>query len=382
MKLELLTSTITDYVANGSFSSLRENAKYVSKEEGYARVIRLTDQNDNYSESCAIYVNEESYNFLKKSKLSSGDIIVTNVGAYLGTVFQCPELNIPMTLGPNAILIKPNEDLVINKYLYYLLFSKYGHDKLISLVSGSAMPKFNKTDLKSLDLNIHSLDIQQHIVNTIGSVDDLIENYQKRINRICTILSISLRKYDEKVSIEYYKPKIIKSGIVKFDKTKVYTDTSTIEGINNMSDGEIITFSKRPSRANMQPIKNSVWFAKMKGSNKKLIIADNDFDLINDYILSTGYLGVEASSKLPLSLLSAIIISDDFNEQRDLNSVGTTMAGVNNETFLKILVPKLGDNEIKNYESKYSTLIKELSLLRKKINELKIIKSKLLDKYF
>ena len=149
-----------------------------------------------------------------------------------------------------------------------------------------------------------------------------------------------------------------------------------------MSYGEIITFSKRPSRANMQPIKNSVWFAKMKGSNKKLIIADNDFDLINDYILSTGYLGVEASSRLPLSLLSAIIISDDFNEQRDLNSVGTTMAGVNNETFLKILVPKLGDNEIKNYESKYSTLIKELSLLRKKINELKIIKSKLLDKYF
>ncbi|MBQ7277030.1 MAG: hypothetical protein IJS58_07295 [Bacilli bacterium] len=149
-----------------------------------------------------------------------------------------------------------------------------------------------------------------------------------------------------------------------------------------MSDGEIITFNKRPSRANMQPIKNSVWFAKMKGSNKKLIITDNDSDLINNYILSTGYLGVEASSNLPLSLLSAIIISDDFNEQRDLNSVGTTMAGVNNETFLKIIVPKLDDNEIKEYDCKYSAFIKELSLLRKKINELKIIKSKLLDKYF
>ena len=66
-----------------------------------------------------------------------------------------------------------------------------------------------------------------------------------------------------------------------------------------MSDGEIITFSKRPSRANMQPIKNSVWFAKMNGSNKKLIITDNDFDLINDYMLSTGYLIViELSSKI------------------------------------------------------------------------------------
>ena len=166
MKLENLTSVITDYVANGSFASLKKNAKYVSKEEGYARVIRLTDENNAYSEKDSIYVNEASYKFLSKSKLSFGDIIVTNVGAYLGTVFQCPNLSIPMTLGPNAILIKPN-NLVINKYLYYLLSSKYGYDKLTSLIGGSAMPKFNKTDLRNLDINIHTLDEQQHIVDTI-----------------------------------------------------------------------------------------------------------------------------------------------------------------------------------------------------------------------
>ncbi|WP_373437695.1 restriction endonuclease subunit S [Metamycoplasma equirhinis] len=188
--------------------------------------------------------------------------------------------------------------------------------------------------------------------------------------------------YSDKIALDYYNPTIIKSGIIKFDKTKVYIDTSTIEDINNMSDGEIITFNKRPSRANMQPIKNSVWFAKMKGSNKKLIITDNDFDLINNYILSTGFLGVEASTKLPLSLLSAIIISNDFNEERDLNSVGTTMAGINNDTFLKILVPKLNDDEILNYNKRYSSYINELSLLRKKINNLKRIKAKLLEKYF
>ena len=30
----------------------------------------------------------------------------------------------------------------------------------------------------------------------------------------------------------------------------------------------------------MQPLPNSVWFAKMKGSNKKLIITNNDDDLV------------------------------------------------------------------------------------------------------
>ena len=170
MKLEKITSIITDYVANGSFSSLRENAKYVDKTNAYARVIRLTDENNNYSEERAIYVNKESYNFLSKSKLEPGDIIITNVGAYLGTVFQCPKLSIHMTLGPNAVLVKPNPNIVFNKYLYYLLSSKYGHNKLVSLVSGSAMPKFNKTDLKNMDILIHKKSIQQHIVNTISSL--------------------------------------------------------------------------------------------------------------------------------------------------------------------------------------------------------------------
>lgn len=167
MKLEELTNTITDYVANGSFASLRENAKYVDKANGYARVIRLTDENNNYSEEDAIYVSKLSYNFLSKSKLEAGDIIVTNVGAYLGTVFQCPDLHIPMTLGPNAVLIKPNNTKVSNKYLYYLLYSEYGHNKLISLVSGSAMPKFNKTDLRNMDIAIHAPEVQQHIVNIV-----------------------------------------------------------------------------------------------------------------------------------------------------------------------------------------------------------------------
>lgn len=164
MKLKDITSLITDYVANGSFASLKSNVKYVTSKEGYARVIRLTDENSNYDISNAVFVTKEAYDFLAKSQLNSGDIIITNVGAYLGTVFQCPNLNIPMTLGPNSILIRPNSK-VINKYLYYSLLSNYGHSKLLELTSGSAMPKFNKTDLRNMEVEIHSLDIQQHIVD-------------------------------------------------------------------------------------------------------------------------------------------------------------------------------------------------------------------------
>ena len=69
-----------------------------------------------------------------------------------------------MTLGPNAILMRSN-NYILNDYLYYLLLSQYGQAKLTAIKSGSAMPKFNKTDLKEIDLDIHSLTDQQHIVD-------------------------------------------------------------------------------------------------------------------------------------------------------------------------------------------------------------------------
>ena len=209
-----------------------------------------------------------------------------------------------------------------------------------------------------------------------------MENYQERIKKIVDILSKSLEKYQRKTTIDNYDPILIKSGIKKFDSNKEYLDTSSVDGINNISVGKIITYSKRPSRANMQPMPESVWFAKMKGSYKNLIISKKDFDLINTKILSTGFQGIKASKRLPLSLLTAFVTSKDFNSQRDLNSVGTTMSGINNETFMKINVPLLSASEVKDFQNKYKLLIDELSILRRKINMLKQEKSLLLTKYF
>lgn len=381
MKLKDVTSVITDFVANGSFASLKKNARYVDFDEAYARVIRLTDANSNYNLANAIYVDESSYNFLSKSSLTPNDLIISNVGANLGTAFLCPKLNIPMTLGPNAILIKPNHK-ALSRYLYYYFSSVKGYNSLISLSSGSAMPKFNKTDIRNLSVSIHDLSEQQHIVNTIGSIDELIENYKSQENAIIDLLRKKISQFPLKTSLGDYTIEIVGSGIPRFDFYKEYLDTSSIEGVNRIVGGGQITYNERPSRANMKPYRNSVWFAKMKNSNKILLISELDNDIISNNILSTGYVGIRATENLPISLLFSIVIADDFHEQRNLNSVGTTMASINNETLLKILVPKLSPQEIEIYEEKHKVLLYTLSTLRRKIQKYKRIKNILLMKYF
>lgn len=199
-----ICQTITDYVANGSFKSLADNVQY-SNDKDYARLIRLVDFNSNYDEKNAIWVPESSYKFLKKSVLYGNEVIISNVGANLGTVFKCPKFDYPMTLGPNSILIKTN-DLCNQDYLYYYLKSRIGYNKVMTLVSGSAMPKFNKTELRNMEVSLPNRNYQDKAAELLSKIDKKIELNNKINNNLHELMKIkfnncidNLEEYEESV---------------------------------------------------------------------------------------------------------------------------------------------------------------------------------------
>lgn len=175
-KIGEYASVITDYVANGSFAALAENVNYKS-EPDYAVLIRLTDYNNNFSGDF-VYIDEHAYEFLSKSKLYGNEIIISNVGANVGTVFKCPKLQKKMSLAPNAIMLKTkgNDD-----FYYYWFMSRNGQHSLQSIVTGSAQPKFNKTNFKELLVPVPPLDIQEKIAEYLCDIDKKIE-VNKKIN--------------------------------------------------------------------------------------------------------------------------------------------------------------------------------------------------------
>lgn len=164
------TSLTTDYVANGSFASLSENVDY-KDEEDYAILLRLVD-NSNKFKGPFVYIDRNAYNFLSKTKLNPGDIILSNIGARLGTVFRVPNLNKPMNLGPNAILIRAKKS---DDYIYYWLESEFGQKIIKSITTVTAQPKFNKTDLRNSLIPLPPLPEQQRIADILSSVDTAIE---------------------------------------------------------------------------------------------------------------------------------------------------------------------------------------------------------------
>lgn len=170
------TDVVTDYVANGSFASLAENVKYKT-EKDYAVLIRLVDYNNQFK-GVFVYIDKNAYEFLGKSKLYGDEIIISNVGANVGTVFKCPHLEYRMSLAPNSIMVKFKGN---NDFYYYWLKSHFGQHMLQSIVTGSAQPKFNKTNFKDLQIPVPPLDEQESIASILKSLDDKIE-VNRRIN--------------------------------------------------------------------------------------------------------------------------------------------------------------------------------------------------------
>lgn len=167
---------VVDYVANGSFATLKENVTLLT-EPDYAIYIRTTDFNSGFSKELR-YVDKSAYDFLAKSVLIGNEVIISNVGD-VGTVFRSPSwLGMPMTLGSNAIALK-NYD--IPHYLYLYFSSHKGQHDISSIVTGSAQLKFNKTNFRSLNVlmpnNTLLTKFEKFVLPIFGKIDiNMAEN--------------------------------------------------------------------------------------------------------------------------------------------------------------------------------------------------------------
>lgn len=179
-KMNYHCSTITDFVASGSFADLKRNVQYLG-EPDYAMLIRTVDLSSNDKKQPPVYISKSSYEFLSNSNLVGGEIILPNIGA-VGNVYIVPKLYKHMSLAPNAIMVRSYGN---DKFLYYYFKSKPGVDSLTLIGISTVQDKFNKTELRSLRVLVPPVTEQTAIATYLDThcakIDNLISIQQKRI---------------------------------------------------------------------------------------------------------------------------------------------------------------------------------------------------------
>ena len=327
------------------------------------------------------------------SRYDKGDILISNIRPYLKKIWHADS-----TGGNSADVLA----LVVNKefdskFVYYSIFRDEFFDYMMAGSKGTKMPRGDKKQVMDFPIPEFNFEDQQKISSVLSALDVKIE-INKKINKELELMIDDLYNYwfvqfdfpnkngkpyrssgGEMVWNDELKrniprgwasanllnnsfAKIIKPGINKFEGLKKYLATADINE-RELEIGNDVNFENRESRANMQPIKNSLWFAKMKASKKHLFIGEFAEDIIENSILSTGFMGLKCED-IAFEFLAGFISSDIFEVTKDKISHGATMQGIGNDDlkFIKIIIPD--EKTLSAYGSLTRDLYKKMDIHR------------------
>lgn len=182
IKFDNIISFLTDYEANGSFSSIKENVN-IFDEPNYAYFVRATDLEKKDYINSVKYVDKESYKFLSKTSLNGGELLIAKRGQ-IGKVYLMPNLDKKATLAPNLYLIKLDNEKANNKYVYYYFISSIGQKRLISNSASTTLGAIYKDDVKKIKMVLPSIKEQEKIVLILSEIDEKIDGYENRREKL------------------------------------------------------------------------------------------------------------------------------------------------------------------------------------------------------
>ena len=139
---------------------------------------------------------------------------------------------------------------------------------------------------------------------------------------------------------------VISSGVDRFS-TKKYYATADIIG-SSIGEGSDIEYETRESRANMQPVINSVWFAKMKNSIKHLFLNKEMSSFVDNSILSTGFYGLKCN-EISFEYIASVVSAPIFEITKDRLSHGATQQGIGDDDMANITLLIPDDTTLRKY---------------------------------
>lgn len=174
-----IITVLTDYHANGSYEKLKEHVTLLDNPD-YALMVRTTDLEKNNFIDNVKYISQSAYEFLEKSKIYGGEIIINKIGS-AGNVYLMPKLNRPVSLGMNAFLIRIDEKCANNIFIYNLLTSSYGKKIIQEKVSGAVTKTITKNSIRSLKLYLPPVEQQELFAEKAQEIEAYIKTQQAEL---------------------------------------------------------------------------------------------------------------------------------------------------------------------------------------------------------
>lgn len=248
VRFSTIIDILTDFHSNGSYEAIAKEFELLDS-SNYAYMVRTTDlEKDNYSDNVK-YVTERCYNFLSKSKVYGGELLINKIGTP-GRTFLMPHLNRPVSLGMNLFMIRLKKDSGFNESFLYVFFNtKIGESVIFRKINGTVPLTIDKESIKSLSIPWLATDFQLIIERIVKSSQALLVESKTLYSEAEDILLSELGLKDwqpnnNPVNIKQLKESFLTSGRLdaeyyqsKYDDLIAHLskyECDTIKGIANI----------------------------------------------------------------------------------------------------------------------------------------------------
>ena len=335
------------------------------------------------------YITEEGLKNSSAKVMPANSLLLTS----RATIGEVVINKIPMATNQGFINIEPKEvDLM---FLFYWL--KNNRKFLNQMAIGSTFNELSKSVFKKIDILLpEDINEQKRIAEILSAFDDKIELNNKIIktleemaqeifkewfneNSKFKIQKSKLKKWDAGYLGDGIYSEIIKPKVKKFEGEKIYLATADVEKNEIINEKTKISYDNRPIRANMEPVLNSIWFAKMINTYKVLFFFEGNKENIEKYILSTGFMGIKALKNMQYYLY-LFINSKKFHQIKDTLVQGAVQEAITNTNVkqIKFLVPPA--DLINKFNEKVEPLLIKAYKLKKENQILAALRDLLLPK--
>lgn len=335
------------------------------------------------------HITEKGLRTVKSNSIEGTSVLVGCIGWDMGNVAICHEKCVTNQQINSITHFKQGYNPY---YVYYWLLTK--KDYLFSIASVTRTPILSKSTFQDIIIPIPDKQQQDRITDVLFKIDKKIQ-CNKRINdnlqhQLKLLYDYWFTQFDfpdengnpyrasggamvwneqlkRNIPINWRTTsiadnsmfQIIKPGIEKYVGDKVYLATADVVGTTILS-GNIVDYYTRESRANMQPSMYSIWFAKMKKSIKHLYLGRPMNQLIENYILSTGFCGLKCS-QISFEYVASFIEHSYFEMIKDTLAHGATQEAVNNDDLCNIFLLMPPDTVLQRYHDQTTDIYAQIS---------------------
>lgn len=167
------------FISDGNYSSkYPRSEEFVDNGIPFIRANNLVD--GSVSNEDMYFITEEKHDILLKGHVKTGDVLITTRGN-IGQVAIVPEYHDDSNINAQIVLLRPDNNILKNRYLLWSLQSFDAKKQYRSLETGTALKQLPVGKLKELYIKVPSLNKQEIISNKLDICSQIINKRKEEL---------------------------------------------------------------------------------------------------------------------------------------------------------------------------------------------------------